>query len=90
MKKYETTKQLADLEEKRLLLMRRINQWRQVQLAYIPSVGLLLAKSTGNLFSEIQSNDSENIPSAETISLFLPSALSSTLVDISELTEALT
>ena len=51
MKKYETQKQLADLEEKRRILMARINQWCQVQLAYIPAVGPLVANVTSQLLS---------------------------------------
>ena len=77
MKKYETQKQLADLEEKRRILMARINQWRQVQLAYIPAVGPLVANVTSQLLSVAQA--------AERIPLFLPSSLSSNLHNTTDL-----
>jgi hypothetical protein len=66
MKKYETQKQLADLEEKRRILISRINKWREVQLAYIPDIGPLVA----NTASKLDSLTAENVP------LFLPSSLS--------------
>lgn len=82
MKKYETQKQLADLEEKRRILMARINQWRQVQLAYIPAVGPLVANVTSQLLSVAQE--------AERIPLFLPSSLPSDLQNTTDLSKSLT
>ena len=76
MKKYETKKQLSDLEEKRQILMRHINQWREVQLAYIPEIGSLVANTTTELLSAIQAGGDNMLP-AENIPLFLPSSLSS-------------
>jgi hypothetical protein len=67
MKKYETQNQLADLEEKRRILISRINKWREVQLAYIPGIGPLVANTT----SKLPSLTAEDVP------LFLPSSLSS-------------
>jgi hypothetical protein len=89
MKKYDTPKQLADLEEKRTLLMRRINQWREVQLAYIPAIGSLVAHSASELFSLVQSGDTQSLVSAEAIPLFLPSSLSSNLQNTPGFAEAL-
>jgi hypothetical protein len=71
MKKYATQKQLADLEEKRQVLISRINKWREVQLSYIPGIGSLVANTTSKLLSAALT--------AEEISLFLPSSLSSNL-----------
>jgi hypothetical protein len=81
MKKYDTQKQLADLEEKRRILMARINQWRQVQLAYIPAVGPLVANVTSQLLSVAQT--------AECIPLFLPSSLPSDLRNTTDLSKSL-
>src|SRR5687767_9762614 len=85
MKKYETQKQLGDLEEKRTLLMRRINQWRGVQLAYIPPTGSLLTDSDSGLLSLENYSDAENFNSVETIPLFLPTSLVSNLQNIPSL-----
>ena len=74
MKKYETQKQLADLEEKRRILMLRINQWCEVQLAYIPATGPLVTNITTELLSSVQSGKGNSL-AAEDIPLFLPSSL---------------
>src|SRR6202789_167253 len=73
MKKYATQKQLADLEEKRQILISRINKWREVQLAYIPDIGSLVANTTSKLLSPTDSLAAEDVP------LFLPSSLSPNL-----------
>ena len=78
MKKYETSRQLADLEEKRRLLMRHINQWRTIQLTYIPAAGPMVAAITSEFLSAMQS-DKENSLATEHIPLFLPSSLLSTI-----------
>jgi len=83
MKKYETQNQLADLEDKRRILIGRINKWREVQLAYIPDIGSLVANTTSKLLSATQSLEAEDIP------LFLPSSLSSNLQSTSGFTKAL-
>jgi len=72
MKKYETQKQLADLEEKRHTLLYRITQWREVQLAYIPAAGPLVAMTASEVLSHL---DGENSVLAENLPLFLPSSL---------------
>ena len=71
MKKYATQKQLADLEEKRQVLISRINKWREIQLSYIPGIKSLVANTTSKLLSAALT--------AEEIPLFLPSSLSSNL-----------
>jgi hypothetical protein len=71
MKKYETQTQLADLEEKRRILITRINKWREVQLSYIPNIGSLVANTTSKLLSAALA--------AEDVPLFLPSSLSPNL-----------
>jgi hypothetical protein len=76
MKKYETPKQLADLEEKRGILMRRINKWREVQLAYVPAIGPLVA----NAMTAVSEMQPDNF-AVEDIPLFLPSSLSSNMHD---------
>jgi hypothetical protein len=68
MKKYETQNQLADLEEKRRILITRINKWREVQLSYVPEIGPLIANTTSKLLSAALT--------AEDVPLFLPSSLS--------------
>jgi hypothetical protein len=69
IKKYESQKELADLEEKRRILISRINKWREIQLAYIPDIGSLVANTASKLLSDMLA--------AEDIPLFLPSSLSS-------------
>ena len=73
IKKYETQNQLADLEEKRRILISRINKWREIQLAYIPDIGSLVANTTSKLLSAPHSLAAEDVP------LFLPSSISSDL-----------
>jgi hypothetical protein len=45
MKGTQTSKQLADLEEKRTLLCNQIQQWHQAQLIYTPCVTSLIVQS---------------------------------------------
>jgi hypothetical protein len=87
MKKYETKKQLADLEDKCGALMRRINQWREIQLAYMPSIGPLVASTAAEIISAIQSGSSTT--AVEDILLFLPSSLSANLQNTSGFTDLL-
>ncbi|KAM6493543.1 hypothetical protein JOM56_011677 [Amanita muscaria] len=70
MKKSPTSKQQADLDDKRTSLLRRIHRWREVQLVYIPCVGGLLAASLSAAAA------GESLPElAESIPLYLPSSL---------------
>jgi hypothetical protein len=70
----KTSKKLADLQEKRTALLRRIQNWQEVQLVYIPQVASLLSQmecppETGTNTAP----PSESFP--ETIPLFMPSSL---------------
>jgi len=74
-KSAKTSKQHADLQEKRNTLSRRIQQWRDVQLAYMPGVAAMIVNasvttSTGDSDITPPSTLPENMP------LYLPSALS--------------
>ncbi|KAM6497786.1 hypothetical protein JOM56_005734 [Amanita muscaria] len=70
MKKSPTSKQQADLDDKRTSLLRRIHRWHEVQLVYIPCVGGLLAASLSAAAA------GESLPElAESIPLYLPSSL---------------
>jgi hypothetical protein len=81
MKKYETQNQLVDLEEKRRILITRINKWREAQLSYVPEIGSLVANTTSKLLSAALS--------AEDVPLFLPSSLSPNLQTTPGFTKAL-
>jgi len=67
-KRVKTSKQHADLQEKRNTLACRIQQWREVQLAYMPSVATLVVRSTTSS-NELEGNLAENVP------LYLPSGI---------------
>lgn len=90
MKGLRTSKQLADLQEKRNALLRLIQNWREVQLVYTPHVA--------SLFLHLQPQSSESnspaalsVPSPETlpenIPLFLPSSLPPHIRTLPELKE---
>jgi hypothetical protein len=59
------------LEETRRILLSRINKWREVQLAYIPDIGSLVANTASKLLSKSLA--------AEDVPLFLPTSLSPNL-----------
>jgi len=70
-KRAKTSKQNADLQEKRNTLSRRIQQWREVQLAYTPTVATHVVRAGSTAGSnELESGFAENVP------LFLPSGIS--------------
>jgi hypothetical protein len=73
----KSSKQHADLQEKRNGLSRRITQWREVQLVYMPMVASLLLE-TGTI-SLGTSDTSVGSELAEAIPLHLPSSLPSSL-----------
>ena len=65
---------LADLQEKHTALLLQIQNWREVQLIYIPQVASLLSQMESP--SEMSTNMAlpyENLP--KTIPLFMPSSL---------------
>ncbi|KAJ2921118.1 hypothetical protein H1R20_g15975, partial [Candolleomyces eurysporus] len=68
-----TSKQKADLEDKRAGLARRINQWREAQLVYTPCVAGQLPSTRSDNAEGDQSVTPENLP------LCLPSSLPSSL-----------
>ena len=66
----KTSKQLADLKEKRSSLIRQIRIWRPIQLAYTPHVASLLPLVLGDTADgEGQYSNPESMP------LYLPSSL---------------
>jgi len=68
--KAKTSKQKADVLEKRTAFLWQIHIWRQAQLIYTPEVATLLATSTA-----VDENGSPRVDVAEHVPLFLPSAL---------------
>ena len=69
-RKAKTSKQKADVLEKRTAFLRQIHIWRQAQLEYTPEVATLLTTSTA-----VDENGSPRVDVAEHVPLFLPSAL---------------
>ena len=66
----KSSKQLADLEEKRSSLIRQIRVWRPIQLAYTPHVASLLPLVQGDTTDgDGQYSNPESMP------LYLPSSL---------------
>ncbi|KAJ2911563.1 hypothetical protein MD484_g8853, partial [Candolleomyces efflorescens] len=66
--KLTTSKQKADLEDKRTALRRRINQWRDIQWVYAPCV-----------ISLLPSVDGTDDTAAENAELYLPSSIPASL-----------
>ena len=85
MKGLRTSKQLADLQEKRNGLLCLIQNWRAVQLVYLPHVASLLAQSPPPPESTTISSTPEIL--AKNIPLFLPSALPHHIRNLPELEE---
>jgi len=82
-----SSKQLMDLQEKRNGLCRLIQNWREVQLAYMPHVASLLSSLPSLPEPD---TDSSSIPPellSENIPLFLPSALPPQIRCLPELLE---
>lgn len=76
MKGVKTSKQLADLQEKRNALLSRIQNWREVQFIYTPHVVSLISQALcpeTNAPAASVSPPPESLP--EDIPLFLPSSL---------------
>ncbi|KIJ92462.1 hypothetical protein K443DRAFT_13589 [Laccaria amethystina LaAM-08-1] len=76
-----TSKQLADLEEKRSSLIWQIQLWRPVQLAYIPLVTTLLP-----LVHDVDEYTNQ-YANPESTTLFLPSSLPPSILTLSEVKE---
>lgn len=84
MKGLRTSKQLADLQEKRNGLNRHIRNWREVQLVYMPHVAPLIAHGPA-IDAEAGPLSLPPETFAENIPLFLPSALPSHIRILPEL-----
>jgi hypothetical protein len=70
-----TSKQLADHQENRTGLLRLIQNWREVQLAYIPHVAPLVSQIQPAEDVDMNADDLPPETFAENIPLFLPSSL---------------
>ena len=84
-----TSKQLADLQDKRNALYRLIQNWREVQLVYTPHVATLISE-TQPPPEAMNTRPYASLPSevlVENIPLFLPSSLSSHIRALPELKE---
>lgn len=86
MKGTQTSKQLADLEDKRTSLRNRIHRWREIQLVYMPCAGALLAQS---IAATSTAAEPPTVEPAEEIHLFLPSALPERLRQCQEISTIL-
>ena len=82
----QTSKQIADLEEKHTSLCNQIQQWHHAQLAYTPCVASLVSQSLATM-----PNATELLPMepAELMPLCLPSSLPQHLQELSELASIL-
>lgn len=78
MKGVKTSKQLADVQEKRTSLLQRIQIWREVQLMYMPHVASIISQtqSTPNLDDPIH---------PEVVPLYLPSSLPAHIRNLPEM-----
>ena len=88
MKGVKTSKQLADLQEKRSALLARIQNWREVQFIYTPHVVSLISQALHpetNAPAASVSPPPESLP--EDIPLFLPSSLLSHIRALPEVGE---
>ena len=83
MKGTQTSKQMADLEEKRTLLRNQIQRWRQAQLAYTPCVASLIVQPPTDLAELPPMEPAESMP------LYLPSSLPQHLRELPELATVL-
>ena len=89
MKGVKTSKQLADLQEKRNALLTRIQNWREVQFIYTPHVVSLISQvlrpETNTPPTVSISPAPETLP--ENMPLFLPSSLPADIRALPELKE---
>lgn len=67
----KTSKQLADLEEKRSSLIQQIRIWRPIQLPYAPHVASLIPLVLGDMAND----DGHYYSNPESMLLYLPSSL---------------
>ena len=76
----KTSKQLADIEEKRSALISQIHLWHPVQLAYTPHVATLLPLVHNN-------GTASHLSNPESAPLFLPSSLPASVCKLPEIKE---
>ena len=81
-KKKLSSKESADLQEKRNALSNRIQQWRDVQLAYMPTVAPLLLQRLSQTTPDGESSFIHEL--AEHMPLFFPSSLPVPLRDATQ------
>ena len=83
-----TSKQLADIQDKRNALQRLIHNWREVQLVYTPHVASLISQSSPQP-ETTSTTTNATLPTTlpENVPLFLPSALPPHLRALPELNE---
>lgn len=80
--------ELAEQQEKRNLLMRRIESWQAMQDAHMPVVTPLRATSPGTLSASSASSPAvAAITKAEDVCLWLPSSLPSSLLSLESLND---
>jgi len=80
-KEKNTSKQKVEVEEKRTSLLRLIHGWREIQLAYTPQVGSLLAST----LATTAETGEPVLDEAEKVPLYLPSSLPPHIRNQSEL-----
>ena len=72
-----TSKQLADLEEKKIALVQRLQIWRPIQLAYMPHVSSLLPS--------VNDDTAQDYANPKLIPLLLPSFLPSKILSLPDM-----
>jgi hypothetical protein len=75
-KSLKTSKKLADLQEKCTALLRQIQNWREVQLIYIPQVASLLSQ-----MDSLPDTGTNTLPPSENLPETTPFFMSSSLPD---------
>ena len=80
-----TSKQLADLQEKRTGLLRLIQNWREVQLAYVPHVASLVSQMQPATDVDVNTATLPPETFPENTPLFLPSSLPPHIRNLPEL-----
>jgi hypothetical protein len=78
MKGVKSSKQLADVQEKRTSLLRRIQIWREVQLTYMPHVASIISQTQS-------SPDMDGGIHPEAVPLYLPSSLPAHIRNLPEM-----
>ena len=78
----QTSKQQANLKDKRASLWNRIHRWRETQSVYMPCVGTLLAQGIDTASTTVNSPPAEL---SESMLLYLPSSLPQHLRQLPEI-----